>query len=343
MRRFTTLATIGLSLLAAAAPYSAAGDTGGVPDVDREAARGLEFLAGQQSKDGAFTDKGQRVAVTGLGLLAFLAAGDGPDVGRYGANVRAAIDFLVQQAPADGYFGKVDGSLMYGHAIATLALAEAWGLEETDARRRQISRVVQLAVRVILDAQKVAKPPQVGGGWGYEPPAAESNLPLSAWNALALRAALQCGVDVPPAAIVRATGFLLKCRHPGGGFTYQPGVDDASIAETGAAVVCLYLMDPSASAGQTDSIQYLRDHPIDDQTPYPFYAGYYSAMAAQEAGEPAWSAIAGSVFKRLLKMQQPDGSWKASRPGEETGVPYATAMAVLTLETPDRLLPVFQR
>jgi hypothetical protein len=343
MRQFTTLAIIGLWLLAVASSFSRGADAGPPPDVDQEAGRGLEFLAGQQGKDGAFDDKGQRVATTGLGLLAFLAAGDGPDVGKYGANVRGAIDFLVRAAPADGYFGKVDGSQMHGQAIATLALAEAWGLEETDARRVAIGRVVQRAVRVILAAQKVVKPPQFAGGWGEDPAAIDSDLPTSAWNALALRAALQCGVDVPPGAIARAMGFVLKCHHPGGGFTSQPAAGDASIAATGVAVVCLYLMEPSASAGQSDSVGFLSEHPIDDQTPYPFYAMYDSAMAAQQAGEPAWSAIAGSVFKRLVKMQQPDGSWAPSRPGEEPGVPCATAIAVLTLETPNRLLPAFQR
>ena len=70
---------------------------------------------------------------------------------------------------------------------------------------------------------------------------------------------------------------------------------------------------------------------------------YYSVHAALQAEEPAGAAMIDRTLERLIRMQQPDGSWPQSKSGEEPGVIYATAMAVLTLEAPYRLLPVYQR
>jgi hypothetical protein len=341
--RFKTVGGLALCLSILTSRVLLGADTNGGPDLDEVAGRGLEYLAAQQSPDGAFTDKGPRVAMTGLGLLAFLSAGDGPQLGKYGATVRAAIDFLVQQAPPDGYFGKVDGSGMYGQAVTTLALAEAWGVEETDARRGRIKEVVERAARVILNAQNASKPPLFDGGWQNDPRGADSNLAISGWNVIALRACAKCGMDLPHDALSRAIAFMLKCHRPDGGFANQPGDGDSSINVTGTAVLCLYLMDSSATAQQADGIAFLRAHTVDDRTPVYYGAMYGSMWAVQLAGEPALSAISAPVFKLLTKLQQTDGSWPASRSNEEPGVTYATAMAVLMLEASNRLLPVYQR
>jgi hypothetical protein len=47
--------------------------------------------------------------------------------------------------------------------------------------------------------------------------------------------------------------------------------------------------------------------------------------------------------ERLLRTQLPSGAWPQSSSPEEPGEVYATAMAVLTLSVPQRVLPLFRR
>src|SRR5207237_2742973 len=138
--------------------------------------------------DGSFDGGAPKVAMTGLALMSYLAAGHAPDDGHFGPTVRHAVDYLVRAAPEDGYFGKLDGSRMYGHGIVTLALAEAYGVEPDPANRARIHAIVGRAVAIILKAQDVPKDAAHAGGWRYDPGSIDSDLWLSGWTILALRA-----------------------------------------------------------------------------------------------------------------------------------------------------------
>ncbi|MFM7832938.1 MAG: prenyltransferase, partial [Planctomycetaceae bacterium] len=85
---------------------------------------------------------------------------------------------------------------MYSHGIATLMLAEICGMTE-GAQAEQCRQSLQQAVRLIVDAQNHRKPPEHDGGWRYQPTSSDSDLSVSAWQLLALRAARDIGCDVP--------------------------------------------------------------------------------------------------------------------------------------------------
>lgn len=319
------------------------------PKLDSSVIRGLDFLEKQQNADGAFDNGGPRIATTGLGLMAFLAAGHEPAVGRYGAAVRKAVDLLVAKAPEDGYFGKTDGSRMYGHGIVTLALAEAYGVEPDPTRRTKMYQVLKRAVKVILDAQAMKKPDPHQGGWRYEPGAADSDLSLTAWNALALRAAGSIGINVPKESTDAAVAFVLRCwREDQKRFAYQPGGEGLP-AMTAVAILSLRLLDAANSPQLGPAGKSLAERPVDER--YPYYSLYYATQAAHQLDDAAagavqgaaWKAIARPILDRLLAAQQDDGGWPASHNSEEPGRSYATSMAVLTLTVPYQLLPVYQK
>jgi hypothetical protein len=314
------------------------------PQLDSAIDRGLVFLAKQQRADGSFDGGGPRVAMTALGMMAFMASGHTPDVGKYGLNVRRAVDFLVKEVPADGYIGKVDGSRMYGHGIVTLALAEALGVETTEANRVKIRAALDRMVQVILKAQDVKKDENSAGGWRYEPGSADSDLSLSGWNALALRAAQNAGVAVPKERVERAVGFVLKCyKAKEKGFAYQPG-HGPSVAMTGVGVLNLYLLDAASRPEVVAGAEYLLKHPVNEKTQFPYYSLYYATQAAHQAGEPTWSPVWKVTLDQLLAQQvKQDGGWPQSKAGNEPGRVYATSMALLTLSVPYRLLPIYQR
>lgn len=311
-------------------------------ELDAAVERGLAFLALQQRRDGSFEGGGPKVAMTGLSLLAFLAAGHTPEVGRYGTVVRSAVDYLLEQAPKEGYFGGIDNSRMYGHGIVTLALAEAYGVEFDGDRRARMWPVIDRAIRVILQAQEVPKGEAHAGGWRYEPKAADSDLSLSGWNALALRAGQDIGIDVPAEPIERAVQYVLKCHTRNNpGFAYQPG-RGRTMGMTGVGVLNLRLLSDRDYPEVEATREYL-GQPLGREEQFPVYSAYYVTQAAYQLGGSTWEASWGSTREWLLGLQLEDGGWPVSRSAQEPGRLYSTSMSVLTLTVPYRLLPIYQR
>jgi hypothetical protein len=341
-----------LCIALALAPSPAFCDDALPPGVDGGVKRGLDFLAQQQNADGSF-GAAQKPAITGLALMAFLASGHTPsagkldaNIGKFGSNVRAAVDYLLSQAQADGSFGHNEKQ-MYGQAIATAALAEAYGVEDSQAQRKRIAAALANSVKVIVSAQEIHKTDVYAGGWRYETNAPDSDLSLSGWNVLALRACQDVGIAVPKQAMQRAAKFVMKCYNPDArAFAYQPGAA-VTPSMTGVGVLCLHLLEadgkqpPEAAAAAAKT---LAARPVDDASQFPYYAIYYAAQAAFQAGDPIWPAVSRMTAERLLKNQQPDGGWPdANAESGSAGRAYSTSMALLTLSISYRLLPVYQR
>jgi len=315
--------------------------------LDAAIGRGLTFLQKQQKRDGSFDAVGPANAVSGLAILAFLSAGHTPDVGKYGLTVRSAVDYLVRQQPEDGYYGK-DGGRMYSHAIVTVALAEVYGTETELRQREQVRAALEKALKVICAAQDVKKEADAAGGWRYEPSSADSDLSVSGWCMLALRACQNAGLIVPKQRVDRSAGYTLRCFRPEQeGFAYMVG-GEATASMTGVAVLNLYLLDALDREEVAAGVKFLSRRPIAADAPYYSYSVYYATQAAFQAGGSAWPIVWKRTCDQLLPAQrQDDGSWKATRdePGADSkaGRFYSTAMACLTLSAPLRVLPVYQR
>lgn len=312
-------------------------------DVPAEAIeRGLGWLARSQRDDGSIGDIDQRTATTALALLAFLSNGHTPDVGRHGLAVRRALDFLVAAVPPGGYVGSTDGSRMYGQGIVTLALLEAMGVEPDPARRARQRDAAERMVAVLLRAQAVAKTPEHAGGWRYEPDAIDSDLSLSGWCLLSLRAAKNAGIGVPVEAVQRARAYVLRSFHPRQqGFAYTTGID-ATASMTGVAVLALHLLDGASLDETRAGERFLFENPVTLETRYPHYAAYYATQAAYQAGGSTWAAVWANTRRLLLPLQQDDGGWPAGS-ADEPGRVYTTSLAILSLSVPNQLLPTYQR
>ncbi len=332
------------SLALCAIASSARADVKPGPDVDAAIDKALTFLARQQQKDGSITDGPNKVAMTGLSVLAYLAAGHTPDTGKHGLVVRSAVDFLVGVVPKDGYIGNTDGSRMYGHGIVTLALAEAYGVEPDEARRARIRASLERLLKVILDAQKVNKDANNTGGWRYEPGSADSDLSLSGWCALALRASQNVGMNVTKEPVDRAVAYVARCVNAGdGGFAYQPG-QASGIAMTSVAILNLCLLDAADRPEVKRVGKSLANNPVKLDTEFPHYAAYYSMQAATQIGGEVQEQVWKNNKALLLPRQSAeDGGFAPSPNGQEPGRVYSTAMSVLTLAIPYQLLPIYQR
>jgi hypothetical protein len=105
----TTFAQRGAGAQRGAAAKRAAGGPAAVLSaaewerVDRAVEKALEWLASQQDADGAFpTIPTGQPAVTSLSMMAFVAHGNTPGEGRYGANLERATDYVASCQKQNG-------------------------------------------------------------------------------------------------------------------------------------------------------------------------------------------------------------------------------------------------
>jgi len=287
--------------------------------------RGLAWLRAQQRPNGSWSDN---AALNALPMLALLSAGHTPGVRPYDSPLDRGLRFLLSQQDKDGAF-TAGGAMMYGHAMATLLLAESAGMTRDD---RFLRPALQRAVELILRAQAVEKGEFHAGGWRYEPTSTDSDLSITAWQVIALKAASETGATVPRAALERAAHYIKRCEHPSGGFGYQPG-GIPNQSRTAAAIIALRLcgcwQDPAIERARS----WLQRNPLRWECDYFYHAACHTAHAR-----------AGFEETILLQHQNPDGSWPpAPRASNEAraGPLYSTSMAILALTARWHYLPIF--
>lgn len=318
------------------------------PALDTAIDRGLTFLQKQQKTDGSFETSEPPAAMAGLAILAFLASGNTPDVGKYGLTVRKAVDYLLNLNPEGGYFGR-DRHGMYSHCIVTIALAEVHGTEADETQRRRVRLTLEKALKVIYAAQDAKKEKDIYiGGWRYEPQSADSDLSVTAWCMVALRACNNAGIPVPKNRVDRAAKYMMTCyRADQKGFAYQAG-RDASPAMTAAALLSLQPLEVADTQILEAGAKFLTEKPVKQDTQYYYYGLYHTTQAAYQAGQVAWPIVWKNSYEQLLpKQRKEDGSWPVKREeaggDDKKGRVYSTSMAVLTLSIPLSLLPMYQR
>jgi len=361
--RFTSVA-VSSALLVAALMVSgarplAAGETpakrptAGYVELNAETRRaidkGLKYLALSQQEDGAWGGDHwpKHAGITGFCLMAFLSSGSVPGEGPYGAETQKAVDFLVEQIKPSGFIATKWTSYgpMYGHAVATLALSEAYGMSPREDMRPKLRK----AVDVIIRSQ------HADGGWRYLPvPHGGSDVSVTVCQVMALRSARNAGFAVPKKTIDRAVGYVRKCGKPDGSFTYQAGGGHPSFPCTAAGLTTLYgagvYKDKQLELGMANLFRSAPD--VDARTRWSdsghyFYGHYYAIQAVYQAGGKYWKDWYPRIAGALVKRQSRDGGWDEGayvhKKSGNVGRPYATAMALTILQAPKRYLPIFQR
>jgi hypothetical protein len=330
--------------------------------------RGLDWLANHQAADGSWiakigyklnnefkvTAEGKgHLGVTSLAGMAFLAGGNVPGRGKYGANVTKSLDWVLKCVQDDGYI-TYGGSRMYDHAFATLFLAEVCGMTHND----DVKRELQKAVDFIVKSQNQS------GGWRYEPYAAESDMSIVVCQVIALRAARNIGIRVPKSTVERAARYVVDSAVTrddrfqggfGGGFSevgtfhYQKDVTSrTTFPLTAAGVTALHGLgiysDDLIKRGLDFLSRDLQSFNNDSDNArghyYFWYGHYYGVQAMYTAGSPYWEPYFSELREKLLQRQRPDGTWPCD---VGPGPAFSTAVACLILEIPYRFLPIFQR
>jgi len=302
------------------------------------------------SKHGGKGHKGQyhEPAVTALAVLAFLGAGYTHKSGKYKDNVERAVKWLrAKQLPCGGWVRAGSGMEIYDHTMATLAMAEAYGMSKDPALRKPAQKGIDYVLK-----QQVRYKGWRHGRW--------HSTSVMGWAVMALKSARLAGLKVDAAGFQGATNRLSEVTDPRSGKVgysrrgFYP--DSKGFVTTSVGMVCAQFMgtpntDPIMKK-QADLLLKLPPrwkkncgHRSDVQF---FYHWYYGTLGMFQMGGEPWKQWNAALKKTLLPNQRKggdaDGSWDPTSGWAPVGGRvYSTAVGALILEVYYRYLPMYTK
>jgi hypothetical protein len=304
------------------------------------------------------------VGCTGLALLAFLGAGYTEKSGQFADTVRRAEQWLSKQQKASGMIAEQESgggeiAAGYNHAVAGLALAEAYGM----GKDPEIGKVAQKAVDYSVKTHQVKY-----GGWRYDPKQ-EADTSVTGWFVMQLKSSKIAGLTVDGSGFQGATTFLDSVTDKEGRACYGPdGHSTKTSSMTSVGMVCRQFMGvPSTDALLVKASDSLLKDPPDwqgaaaadasvERGDLGFYYWYYGTLAMFQMGGDGWKkwneAIKPTLVNNQCKGPLPlsgevtdkDGSWDPqSWIDPYGGRVFTTAVGALTLEVYYRYLPMYTK
>src|SRR5262249_2856676 len=160
-----------------------------------------DFLKSSQKDDGAWESGhfGKATSVTSLAVMAYLACGHLPgDPGPYRDVIERGIRYVLNHQRDNGMLASnTSHGPMNCHGISTVMLAEVVGMTTDSKLAADCRSALSKAVDLIVQAQDVRKNRDHVGGWRYQPSSWDSDLSVTGWQVMALRAAKASGYSVP--------------------------------------------------------------------------------------------------------------------------------------------------
>ena len=281
-------------------------------------------------------------ALTALALLAYLGAGYTHTEGRFSDTVSKGIDFLLAQQKRDGDLrGGSRAVGIYGHAMATLALCEAYALSLDERLKEPASRA--LAFLVSARARD-------GQAWRYLPGARTGDTSILGWVVMALKSAREIGLPLASRPDLRA-GILrwldrVAAGQQKGLARYQPW-EPVTPTMTAEAWVCRqFLGTGGPGPASSEAAESLLKNPSDRGNAN-YYYWYYATLAMYQHGGQPWTRWNAQIRDRIVRLQRTSGhqagSWDPddSPYGVRGGRIYSTTLAALTLEVYYRYLRLY--
>lgn len=321
------------------------------PEVEKAIDRGHAFLARTQARDGSWRTRSgygsYPVAMTALAGLGMLAGGNTPVEGKYAANVRKAVEYVLKMAERNTS-GASDGLIaafgeeqrpMYGHGFSMLFLGEVYGMERDPDRQEKIENVLKKAITLTGRSQSQM------GGWLYTPDSGGDEGSVTITQVQGLRSVRNAGIKVPKKIIDNAIEYIEKSANSDGGIRYRASGGGSSRAPiTAAAVAVLYNAGQYEHPVAKKSLQYIKNLLKGKNSATAFgghnyYATLYAAQAMYLSSEEDWKSYFPDVRDYFLRAQNSDGSWT----GDSVGETYGTAVALIVLQLPYARLPILQR
>ncbi|MDX1927632.1 MAG: hypothetical protein SFV81_14015 [Pirellulaceae bacterium] len=346
-------------------------DTAWGPQTEQAIEAGLEFLAKHQAESGAWRlqDFDTKVlirsdtAATALSLLSFQGAGYTHQQYQYAENVGKALQFLVSNQRPNGDLYKPEdpasdqNAWLYSHAIAALALCEAYGMTQDPALREP----AQKAINFMVESQDKQR-----GGWRYRP-GNGTDTSVSGWFMMAFKSGQLAGLDVPTPTFDRIEKYLDQSQvsqavpHL---YRYNPfaadtpeqrhGREPTPVMTSAGLLMRLYFGWQRGQKEMTAGADYLLEHPpapgTKDATLRDTYYWYYSTQVLFHMGGERWKKWNSTLYPMLIETQVTEGpnagSWDPYQPTADLwakygGRLYVTTLNLLSLEVNYRHLPLY--
>ena len=350
------------------------------PSTEAAIQAGLEFLVRHQNEDGSWSLQGfdaqhsihqdrqlkSDSAATGLALLAFQGAGYTHKEFKYASQVQRGIQSLLANQLDNGCLFRTSGSRsddscrMYSHAIATLALCEAYGMTQDP----ELKEPTQRALRWIVETQDPSY-----GGWRYYADRARrsTDTSVTGWMLMALQSARLAGLEVSQETLDPIYKWLDLAVDPDrpSQYRYNPYAvnSDAkdrssgrratpSMTAVGLLMQIYGDLEKSSPVLLDGARSLLEQLPSDnDSVVRDTYYWYYATQVLKHVDGDEWEAWNSRLHPLLVGSQVKDGemagSWNPYTPvpdrwGVHAGRLYVTTMNLLSLEVRYRLLPLYE-
>jgi hypothetical protein len=340
------------------------------PQVKAAVEKAVKWLVAQQRPAGLIVDEksnnipkrgdlpSHSAAMTSLALMGLASVGHMPsDPTPEGKAAAKALRYIVEGIEPDenGYLGRSDRSRMYGHGIISLTLAEMVGHAPDDATDKRMRGMLDGAIKLILRSQQVSKSEANRGGWRYEPQSSDSDISVSVWQLMALRASKNAGFDVPKDAIDNAVAYIKRSyqverdangnpKSDNAAFSYEPYGGRKTFSTTAAGLLSLQVCGLYDAPEVVGSANWLLKSPPEINEPWFFYGCYYYAQGMYQRGGDHAATARQRTEQILVSAQSAEGNWYPRNGNEKSaGAVYATSLALLSLSIHHHFLPIYQK
>lgn len=305
--------------------------------------RALTWLAKVQLENGSWENN---PAHSGLALLCFLAHGETPLSDTYGVTVQKSIQWLATNMPENNMWNRA-----YSHAIATYAIAEAYGVTQIPF----LVSPMESGIEVILKGQ------QSNGGFDYYYKKGERwDVSVTGWQMQAMKAAYIAGSTNPNLqnGIEKVISFMKSSAYSNSKFGYTSS-GNGSQNMTGIGNVGLQLLGEGQSKEVVESSKWIFDNrtkSLDEALinwesgSSHLYGWYYDTQAIFQFynNKKEWDIWKNKFQTLLVRNQHQEGYWTFTKDshgiGGDTlsGKILSTTLCCLQLEVFYRYLPTFK-
>lgn len=324
---------------------------GGTADVEAAVMRSLEGFKNSQNPDGSWA-RGNKGAMTGFVLQCYLGHGETADSAEFGDTITKGLLYLINlgsQNPhgllTENWAGKKGGAGTYEHAIATVAVGEAYFLARLGSKSLPgLREAFQKAVEVIISQQTKRGSWTYGGEDIVYNPGSGADLSLANWHFQALKVAKESNLQFAglDPCIKRAVDYIDSVQTRDGGFggaireahynqwSLSGGATAGHLMLTGQST-------PAAAKGIKFIDAFLKAEPPDWNANCNLYCWYGYGNALALSGGAPWKEFTRSVMPQIVAAQEPTGSFKRGRSnwpaGDAADTIYRQALCTLILET----------